>query len=68
MKDGVHGGSVGVMYWKWVEGSDYDEVIVESINHLRWLQIKRTVKLNNNANLPKRGETGYDPAYKFDLL
>ena len=68
MKDGVHGGSVGVMYWKWVEGSDYDEVIVESINHLRCLQIQRTVKLNNNANLPKRGETGYDPAYKFDLL
>ena len=56
------------MYRRWVDRSDYDEFILESINHSRWLQIKRTVKLNNNANLPKRGETGYDPAYKFDLL
>ena len=62
VKDGVRGGSVGAMYWRWVDGSDYDEVIADSINHSRWLQIKRTVKLNNNSTSPKRGEPGYDPA------
>ena len=45
---GVRGDSVGAMYWRWVDGSDYDEVIADSINHSQWLQIKRTVKLNNN--------------------
>ena len=68
MQDNIRVGSVGAMYRRWVDGSDYGEVIVESINHLRWLQIKRTVKLNNNATSSKRGEPGYDPAYKFDLL
>ena len=62
VKDGVRGGSVGAMYWWWADGSDYDEVIADSINHSRWLQIKRTVKLNNNSTSPKRGEPGYDPA------
>ena len=36
VKDGVRGGSVGAMYWRWVDGSDYDEVITDSINH-EWL-------------------------------
>ena len=31
VKDGVHGGSVGAMYWRWVDGGDYDEVIADSI-------------------------------------
>ena len=57
-KDGVHGGSIGEMYWRWVDGSDYDEVVAESIDHSRWLQIKRIVKLNNNDTSPKRGDPG----------
>ena len=63
VKDGVQGGSVGAMYWRWVDGSDYNEVFADRINHLRWLQIKRTVKLNNNSTSPKRGEPGYDSTY-----
>ena len=62
VKDGVRGDSVGAMYWRWVDGSDYDEVIVDLINHSRWLQIKRTVKLNMNSTCPEMGEPGYDPA------
>ena len=62
MKDCVCGGSVGAMYRMWVVGSDYDKIIAGSINHSRWLQIKRTVKLNNNATSPNRGELGYKPA------
>ena len=68
VKDGVRGGIVRAMYWLWVDGRDYAEVITDSINHLRWLQIKRTVKLNMNSSCPKRGEAGYDPAYKFDFI
>ena len=68
VKDGVCGGSVGAIYRRWVDGSYYDEVIVDLINHSRWLQIKRTVKLNNNSTCPKRGEPGYDLAYKFDFI
>ena len=62
VKDGVCCGIGGVMYRRWVDGCDYDEVIVDTINHSRWLQIKRTVKLNMNSTCPKRGEPGYDPA------
>ena len=68
MKDGVRGGIFGAIYRRWVDRSDYNEVIVESINHSHWLQIKRNFKLNNNSTSPKRGEPGYNPAYKFDLL
>ena len=68
VKDGVRGGSVGAMYLRWVDGSNYNEVIADSINQSRWMQIKRTVKLNMNSTCPKRGEPGYDPAYKFDFI
>ena len=36
VKDGVRGGSVGALYWRWFDGSDYDETIADSINHSRW--------------------------------
>ena len=62
VKNGVCGGSIGAIYRWWVDGSDYDEFIEDSINHSQWLQIKRTVKLNMNSTCPKRGEPGYDPA------
>jgi hypothetical protein len=38
------------------------------MQHSRWLQSKRTLKLNNNEKTPKKGETGYEPAHKFDYL
>ena len=33
VKDGVRGGSGGVVYRRWVDVCNYDEVIVDSINH-----------------------------------
>jgi hypothetical protein len=33
----------------------------------RFGEIKRNIKLCNNSEAKKRGEEGYDPAYKFDL-
>ena len=38
------------------------------MNHRRWHAIKRVLKLNDNKVSPKKGEPGYNPAYKFDLL
>jgi hypothetical protein len=68
VRDGVRGGSNGALYRRWMEGADRDELIVESIHHCRWLQIKRVIKLCNNETAPKRGEPGYNPAYKYDML
>jgi hypothetical protein len=66
--DGVKGGSDGALYQRWMEGASYDETIDESMNHSRWLQIKRCIKLNDNRSSPLKGEEGYNPADKFDLL
>jgi hypothetical protein len=68
IRDGVKGGSNGAIYRRWMDGADYDALVQGSITHTRWLQIKRVMKLNNNQTSPKRGEEGYDPAFKFDML
>lgn len=68
VRDGVRGGSDGALHLRWIEqSSSYDPLIKVSMRHSRWLQIKRVLKLNNN-NSPKRGQDGYDPAYKYDML
>jgi hypothetical protein len=66
--DGVKGGSNGAIYRRWMDGADYDSLIQGSITHTRWLQIKRVLKLNNNQTSLRRGEEGYNPAFKFDLI
>jgi hypothetical protein len=38
------------------------------MNHHRFLQIKRVIKLCNNDISPKKGQDGYNPAYKYDLI
>jgi hypothetical protein len=69
IRDGVHGGSDGALYRRWQTSSTiFDPRIANSITHTRWLQIKRTIKLCDNDLAPKRGETGYDPAYKYDYI
>ena len=39
-----------------------------SITHTGWLQLKKTYKLCDNETAPKKGEEGYNPAYKFDYI
>jgi hypothetical protein len=69
VRDGVHGGSDGALYRRWQTTSTiFDARIANSITHTRWLQIKRTLKLCDNDLAPKRGEKGYDPAYKYDYI
>jgi hypothetical protein len=48
--------------------ADYDEQIDKVIRHCRWLQIKRVIKLCDNTKAGKRGDDGYDPAYKYDIV
>ena len=66
IRDGVRGGSDVALYciWKYY-GYDFDEEIPNSINVGRWLQIKWVIKLFNNKDAPKLGETNYNPAYNF---
>jgi hypothetical protein len=69
VRDGVKGRSNGAIYRRWMDGADFDPLVAASITHTRWLmQIKRVMKLNNNQTSPKRGEEGYNPAFKFDLI
>ena len=68
VRDGVRGGSGGAIYRRWQPCADEDEFVKSSMTFRRWLQIKRVFKLCNNSDSPKRGEIGYDPAYKYDML
>ena len=67
--DGVIVGSNGALYRKWkYNGSYFDGEILNRIHLRRWLQIKRVMKLCNNKDAPKRSDTNYVPAYKFDFI
>jgi hypothetical protein len=69
IRDGVHGGTDGAIYRRWRQGeTTYDKDIAASITHTRWLQLKRTYKVCDNATAPKKGEEGYNPGYKFDYI
>ena len=68
VRDGVRGGSGGALHRRWMCGSDLDDDIFAAMTYRRYLQIKRMKKLCNNNTAPKRGQPGYDPAYKFDYI
>ena len=67
--DGLRGGSDGTLYNIWqYNTSDFDEEILNSIHPGRCLHIKRVMKLCNNKDALKRGDTNYDLYYKFDFI
>jgi len=66
--DAVKGGTNGRIHTRWVPGTLFDEPTSLAMNHSRFLQIKRVLKLNDNRDSPGRADEGYDPAYKFDLI
>ena len=70
-KDGVLGGSNGAILRRFdtrKDNASFDADIYNAMYKTRWLELKRTVKLCNNLTSPKRGEVGYDPAYKYDMI
>ena len=69
IRDGVKGGSKGGMFRLWdPRTSTYDQEVAKAMTLSRWRQIKRYYKMNDNDVAPKKGEPGYEPAYKFDLI
>ena len=48
--------------------STNDKHISSSLSLSQWFNLKILLKLNNNDLSPKRGEVGYDPAYKYDMI
>lgn len=69
VRNGTLGKSDAALHRRWMNSSSaYDPEIDQSISHARWLQVKRVIKLCDNDKCPKRGEPGYDPAYKYDMI
>ena len=68
VRDGVLGSSNGAIHRRWTRGACYDNKIVNTMRLTRFGQLKCSLKLYHNNSVPKRGEEGYDPAYKFDLI
>ena len=67
--DGVLGGSNGALYKRWEKGGCmYQKDIAKTMTLTRFWQLKSNQKLCINEGSKKRGEDGYDPAYKFDKL
>ena len=58
----------GALHRIWIKGSNFDKDTGEEMNHSRWLQIKCVLHLNDNDVSIARGEEGYDPEQKFDLV
>ena len=69
VRDGCRGGGDGAIYRRWnKDSSSCDKHIMNSLTLSRWFNLKRLFKMNNNDKSPKHGESGYDPAYKYDLI
>src|SRR5210317_1896359 len=69
IRDGVKGESDGGIHRRWDQSSSsFDFDIAQAMTLTRFRQIKRILKLNNNYESPRRGEEGYDPAYKFTKI
>ena len=67
--DGAMGGSSGRLHLRWDNSSLlYSKRIADTMSHERFKQIKRVLKLNNNAEAPAKGAEGYDPASKLRLI
>ena len=54
IKDGLHGGSGGAIYSKWMTGSDYQDKFSMSIHFQYWLQVKIVYKVCNNYTVNKK--------------
>ena len=69
--DGVRGGSDGAIlrrFDKRENNTAFDKLINKSFTKTRWLELKRVTKLCNNLTAKKRGQDGYNPAYKYDYI
>ena len=72
LMDGVRGGSNGAILRRFdtsrEDNTSFDKNISAAMTKTRFLEIKRVYKLNDNKDGVKRGEEGYNPAYKYDYI
>jgi hypothetical protein len=69
IRHGARDGNAGTHHRRWLtDGADYDRIIANNMTLTQWRQIKGVFKLNNNLTTPIRGNPGYDPASKYDLI
>ena len=69
--DGVRGGSKGAILRRFDNDSEntaYCPYITRAFTKQRWLMLKRFYKLCFNRDAKKKGEPGYNPAYKYDFI
>lgn len=65
VRDGVRGGSKGALYRLWQPTSTcYDPEVATAMSYTRWKEIRRVIKLNDNARSAPRGSLLYNPAHK----
>ena len=69
IRNGARNGSPGSIHERWLpEEEDYDQFIANAMTYTRYRELKSVFKLNNNVASPPRGQDGYDPASKYDLI
>lgn len=69
VRHGARGGRPMTLHYRWCKSDpDFDESISNAMTLSRWRQIKSVFKINNNMVEPKRGQPGYDPCAKYDLI
>ena len=67
--NGVLGSTTGALYRRWDNKSScFSEDIYMNMNPSRFKELKEALKLCHNGSEPKRGQDGYDPGYKYDLV
>lgn len=69
VRHGARGGTPSTLHYRWCKSDeDFDNLIADAMTLSRWRQIKSVFKLSNNLVEPKRGQPGYDPCNKYDLI
>ena len=70
--DGALGGSRGAILRRFDDSREdnlsYNKFIASAFTKTRFLEVKRVIKLCDNSTAPKRGQPGYDPAFKYDYI
>ena len=70
--DGALGGSRGAILRRFDDSREdnlsYCKYVTDAFSKTRFLEVKRVMKLCDNSTAPKKGQPGYDPAYKYDYI
>ena len=70
VRNGALDGRPSTLHHRWSKGDPrFCPYVDNCMSISRWKHIKRFFKLNNNLNdVKKRGDDGYDPCTKYDLI